>query len=98
VAVAHIGEQTDYLVLEGTLTVAIQDDETGQGELMRLAPEVRRELINYGTGQVPLVALGGAAEHYGRDAEAFRSWDEEAGADRRDVPLPDDLAAADRRY
>lgn len=95
----HRRQEEVYLVLEGSLTVAIEGDETelGRGELMRVAPGVRRQLINYGPGRVLLVALGGAAEHDGRDAEAFRAWEEEAGADPRDVPLPDDLAPADRR-
>lgn len=95
----HRRQEEVYLVLEGTLTVAIEGDETelGRGELMRVAPEVRRQLINYGPGRVLLVALGGGAEHDGRDAEAFPAWEEETGADPRDVPLPDDLARADRR-
>jgi uncharacterized cupin superfamily protein len=95
----HQHQEEVYLVLEGLLTVAIEGDETAvaPGELMRVAPEVRRQLINYGPGRVLLIALGGSAEHDGRDAEAFRTWDEESGQSPRDVPLPDDLSPAERR-
>ena len=79
----HRRQEEVYLVLEGVLTVAIEGDETelGRGELMRVAPEVRRQLINYGPERVLLVALGGAAEHQGRDAEAFGAWEDQTGAD-----------------
>jgi len=95
----HRDQEEVYLVLTGTLTVAIEGDETslGEGELMRVAPEVRRQLINYGPGPVLLVALGGATEHHGRDAEAFAAWNDQTGADPRDVPLPDDLPQESRR-
>lgn len=85
-------------MLEGALTVAIDGDETelARGELMRVAPGVRRQLINYGPGRVLLIALGGSAEHDGRDAEAFGTWDQESGQAPRDVPLPDDLPPAER--
>jgi len=95
----HRRQEEVYLVLEGALTVAIEGDEIelGRGELMRVAPEVRRQLINYGPEPVLLLALGGDAEHQGRDAEAFGAWNDQAGADPRDVPLPDDLQPPDRR-
>ena len=95
----HRYQEEVYLVLEGVLTVAIDGEETelASGELMRVAPEVRRQLINYGPGRVLLIALGGSGEHDGRDAEAFRAWDEESGQAPRDVPLPDDLPPAERR-
>jgi mannose-6-phosphate isomerase-like protein (cupin superfamily) len=95
----HRRQEEIYLVLEGVLTVAVEqvEIELGRGELMRVAPEVRRQLINYGPERVLLVALGGAAEHQGRDAEAFGGWEDQGGADPQDVPLPDDLEPADRR-
>jgi mannose-6-phosphate isomerase-like protein (cupin superfamily) len=95
----HRHQEEVYLVLEGVLTVAIDGRETelARGELLRVAPQVRRQLINYGPGRVLLLALGGAGEHDGRDAEAFRAWDEETGQAPRDVPLPDDLSPAERR-
>src|SRR6202012_2620488 len=94
----HRHQEEVYLVLEGVLTVAIDGDETKltRGELMRVAPEVRRQLINYGPDRVLLIALGGSGEHDGRDAEAFRAWDEQSGQSPRDVPLPDDLSPAEQ--
>jgi uncharacterized cupin superfamily protein len=95
----HRHQEEIYLVLEGVLTVAVDGDETelARGDLMRVAPEVRRQLINYGPRRVLLIALGGSGEHDGRDAEAFRTWDEVSGQSPRDVPLPDDLSPAERR-
>jgi len=95
----HQRQEEVYLVLEGGLTVAIEGDEIelGRGELLRVAPGVRRQLINYGPGRVLLVALGGAGEHDGRDGEAFRAWGDETAAEPKDVPLPDDLGPGDQR-
>jgi mannose-6-phosphate isomerase-like protein (cupin superfamily) len=95
----HQRQEEVYLVLEGVLTVAIEGDETelGRGELMRVAPNIRRQLINYGPGRTLLIALGGAGEHDSRDAEAYREWEDQGGAEPKNVPLPDDLAPADRR-
>jgi uncharacterized cupin superfamily protein len=90
------GEQEEvYLVLEGELTVAIEaEDQTlGPGELIRVGPELRRQLINRSAAPVVLLAIGGSGEHRGRDGEAFASWDSERGAPPREVPLPEDLAA-----
>jgi mannose-6-phosphate isomerase-like protein (cupin superfamily) len=90
----HGRQEEVYLVLEGNLTVSIEAQETelGPGELMRVAPRVRRQLVNRGRSRVVLIALGADGEHESRDAEAFTSWDEEIGAQPKDVPLPDDLA------
>jgi mannose-6-phosphate isomerase-like protein (cupin superfamily) len=89
----HQRQEEVYLVLEGSLTVAIEGDETelGGGELLRVAPGVRRQLTNYGPTRVVLLALGADGEHDGRDAEAFHSWDEQDPSQPRDVPFPDDL-------
>jgi hypothetical protein len=62
-----------------------------RGELVRVAPDLRRQLVNRGPERVVLLALGGAGEHVGRDAEAFASWDDERGAPPQEVPLPEDL-------
>ncbi len=95
----HHRQEEVYLVLAGTLTVAIEGEEAelGQGELMRVAPDVRRQLINYGPGRVVLIALGADGEHEGRDAEAFTAWEQETGAPPKDVPLPEDLSPNDLR-
>jgi mannose-6-phosphate isomerase-like protein (cupin superfamily) len=95
----HERQEEVYLVLEGRLTVAFEAEETdlGQGELMRVAPQVRRQLINYGPQRVVLIALGADGEHQGRDGEAFNSWEEQSGAAPREVPLPGDLSPAELR-
>jgi uncharacterized cupin superfamily protein len=95
----HQSQEEVYLVLEGTLSLAIEGEESdlGEGELVRVAPDVRRQLINRGPGRLVMIALGGAGEHQGRDAEAFHSWDQGVGAGPQDVPWPEDLEAEELR-
>ena len=93
------GEQEEvYLVLEGELTVAIETEKQTlrEGELIRVGPELRRQLINRSAEPVLLLAIGGSGEHHGRDGEAFAGWDAERGAPPQEVPLPEDLAADER--
>ena len=94
----HKRQEEVYLVLEGTLTLFVEGEETTleRGELVRVAPDVRRQLLNRGPGRLALLALGGAGEHEGRDGVAFRSWEETEGAPPQEVPLPEDLPPADR--
>ncbi len=89
----HERQEEVYLVLEGTLTLAIEGEEADLGgdELIRVAPQVRRQLINRGPGRVVLLALGGEGEHHGRDGEAFASWEDTSGAPPQEIPLPGDL-------
>ena len=89
----HQRQEEVYLVLEGRLTVAFDEEraELGPGELLRVAPSVRRQLINRSHERVLLIALGGDGEHQGRDGEAFTSWEQTAGAPPQEVPFPDDL-------
>jgi mannose-6-phosphate isomerase-like protein (cupin superfamily) len=89
----HERQEEVYLVLEGTLTLIVEgvEETLGPGELVRVAPELRRQLVNRGPERLVLVALGGDGEHTGRDGEAFTDWDDEQGAPPQDVPLPDDL-------
>jgi mannose-6-phosphate isomerase-like protein (cupin superfamily) len=89
----HFHQEEVYLVLAGTLTLAVEGEERElvQGEIVRVAPEVRRQLLNRGSEDCLLLALGGANEHVGRDGEAFASWDAETGAPPQAVPLPGDL-------
>lgn len=91
----HGGQEEVYLVLEGALTVGIEGEEEtlGRGELMRVAPAVRRQLSNRSDSRVVVLALGGAGEHRGRDGEAFTDWEQAEGAPPQEVPLPDDLPA-----
>jgi quercetin dioxygenase-like cupin family protein len=90
----HAGQEEVYLVIEGRLTVLVEGvpHTVAAGELMRVAPEIRRQLANTHRERVTLVALGSASDgHESRDAEAFNSWEETTGGQPRDVPLPDDL-------
>ena len=91
----HGRQEEVYLVLEGTLTLLVEAEEhvLERGELVRVAPEVRRQLVNRGPERLVLLALGGAHEHEGRDGEAWTEWDAAESAPPRDVPLPDDLPA-----
>lgn len=89
----HAHQEEVYLVLEGTLTLLVEREEhvLARGELVRVAPDLRRQLVNRGPDRVVLLALGGAGEHVGRDGEAFTSWEEERGAPPQEVAMPDDL-------
>jgi mannose-6-phosphate isomerase-like protein (cupin superfamily) len=95
----HQRQEEVYLVLEGHLTLVIEGEEIelSDGELIRVAPQLRRQLVNRGPGRLVLIALGGASEHHGRDGEAFASWEEDAGAPPQEVPLPADLDPTDIR-
>lgn len=89
----HERQEEVFLVLEGTLTLAIEGEERdlAAGELVRVAPDLRRRLMNRGSARCVLLALGGATPHDGRDGVAFTSWDSTEGLPPQEVPLPDDL-------
>ena len=89
----HERQEEVYLVLEGTLTLLLEGEETTleQGALIRVAPEVRRQLVNRGPRRLVLLALGGAGEHEGRDGVAYPDWDTSEGVSPRDMPNPEDL-------
>lgn len=89
----HAVQEEAYLVLEGTLTVLVEQEEyeLGPYDAIRVAPALRRQLVNRGSERVLLLALGGSVEHQGRDGEAFGSWDDPGGRPPADVPLPPDL-------
>jgi len=89
----HERQEEVYLVLEGTLTLVVEGEEQAveRGELVRVAPEVRRQLVNLGPARVVMVALGGVGEHTSRDGEAFADWADTRGAPPQEVPLPEDL-------
>ncbi|MGD9573260.1 MAG: cupin domain-containing protein [Thermoleophilia bacterium] len=95
----HAEQEEVYIVLQGTLTVQLDDGarDVAAGELMRVAPDVRRQVVNLGPGVVSVVALGGMGEHNGRDATAYRGWDDHEGGTPQEVPLPDDLPASELR-
>jgi mannose-6-phosphate isomerase-like protein (cupin superfamily) len=95
----HDRQEEVYLVLEGTLTLAVEGEESdlGEGELIRVAPGLRRQLVNRGPGRLVLLALGGEGEHRGRDGEAFLSWEATSGASPQETPPPADLDPAELR-
>lgn len=94
----HAHQEEVYLVLEGRLTLLVEreEHELGPGELVRVAPSLRRQLTNRGPGRLVLVALGGAQEHEGRDGEAFAAWEDQAGTPPQETPLPPDLEESER--
>src|ERR1700756_3627138 len=57
----HRHQEEVYLVLEGELTVLFDEHEctVGRGELLRVAPNLRRQLVNRGRERVLLVASEG---------------------------------------
>jgi mannose-6-phosphate isomerase-like protein (cupin superfamily) len=95
----HQRQEEVYLVLEGRLTLLLEGEESelGQGELIRVAPNVRRQLVNFGPGRVVLLALGGAAEHRGRDGEAFGDWSDEQPVSPQELSMPPDLDPGELR-
>lgn len=92
----HRNQEEVYLVLEGTLTVLIdaEEHELSEGEMIRVAPALKRQLVNASDAPLILLALGGEGEHRGRDGEAFTAWDQEVGAPPQETPLPEDLPPA----
>jgi mannose-6-phosphate isomerase-like protein (cupin superfamily) len=95
----HERQEEVFLVLEGTLTLTVEGEQSdlSEGELIRVAPEVRRQLINRGPGRLVLLALGGEGEHHGHDGEAFAAWEDTAGAPPQETPAPTDLDPAELR-
>jgi mannose-6-phosphate isomerase-like protein (cupin superfamily) len=89
----HQRQEEVYVVLEGTLTLLVEGEEQAvqRGELVRVAPAVRRQLVNRGPERLVLLALGASGEHQGRDGEAWTDWDSPRSATPQEIPLPDDL-------
>jgi uncharacterized cupin superfamily protein len=91
----HERQEEVYAVLEGTLTILTGADEAlelGRGGVARVAPEVRRQLVNRGRDPVLFLAVGGhPPEHVGRDGMAYGSWEETTPRPPQEVDLPRDL-------
>ena len=92
----HRQQEEVYLVLEGELTMVIDGEERPRlrrGEAVRVAPELRRQLLNRGRETCAVLAIGAAGEHASRDGVAWQSWEEpdDAGRSPQEVPLPEDL-------
>ena len=95
----HHHQEEVFLVMEGVLTLMVEGEahDMPAGRLARVAPEVRRQLVNRGPGRVVLLAMGAATPHEGRDALAWRDWDDPAPGAPQEIPLPDDLPPAELR-
>jgi len=89
----HERQEEVYLVLAGELSLLIEGEEhrLPTGGLARVAPSVRRQLVNRRPERLVLLALGGAVEHEGRDGEAFASWDDATPKRPQEIPLPADV-------
>ena len=93
----HRAQEEVFLVLRGTLTLLVEGGEEhvlATHELARVAPSLRRQLVNRGTEPVAVLALGAAGEHQGRDGEGFASWDDEEPHPPQELPLPPDEPVA----
>jgi mannose-6-phosphate isomerase-like protein (cupin superfamily) len=91
----HERQEEVYAVLEGTLTIETGEEESfelGRGGVARVAPEVRRRLVNRGREPVFLLAIGGhGPAHVGRDGLAYESWEATEAKPPQEIDLPSDL-------
>jgi mannose-6-phosphate isomerase-like protein (cupin superfamily) len=96
---AHERQEEVYLVLEGTLSLFVEGEEATleRGEVIRVAPGVKRQLVNRGPGPLHLLAIGGAGEHQGRDGLAYTDWDATDPVPPQEMAMPEDLPASERR-
>ena len=96
---AHERQEEVYLVLEGTLSLFVEGEEATleRGELIRVAPRAKRQLVNRGPGPLHLLAIGGAGEHQGRDGLAYAAWDATDPVRPQEMAMPEDLPASERR-
>src|ERR1700744_5123753 len=80
-----------FLVLSGTLTLWVDGErhEVEQGQLARVAPNLRRQLANPHPEPGLLLALGAGGDHISREGEAYEPWDG-PGAQPQELPLPED--------
>ncbi len=95
----HERQEEVYVVLSGRLTVEIEGEphDLEAGELMRVAPGVRRRVANLGPGTVSVLAIGGATPHEGRDGQAYADWSDTDPRTPQEIPLPEDLPASELR-
>lgn len=96
---AHERQEEVFVVLRGTLTIEIEGDERdlGADELIRVAPDVRRRILNRGPGVCSILALGATGVHEGRDALAYADWSDTDPRSPQEIPLPEDLPASELR-
>lgn len=97
---SHERQEEVYLVLEGELTLLVEGEPTvlGPDDAVRVAPGLRRQLVNAAPKRLVLLALGAAGEHAGRDGAAWSAWDEPGpGRPPQEVPLPETSRPRERR-
>lgn len=96
---AHEHQEEVFLVLRGRLTIEIEGvgHDLEVDEAMRIAPDVRRRLVNLGPGVCSIIALGGANAHVGRDGLAYGDWSDTCPRAPQDLPLPEDLPSSELR-
>jgi uncharacterized cupin superfamily protein len=90
----HERQEEVFLVLEGELSLLLEGGEEhrlAEGALVRVAPGVRRQLVNRRPRRLVLLALGGATEHEGRDGIAYASWEATEGGPPQETPAPPDV-------
>jgi len=89
----HRRQEEVYLVLDGTLELHVEGEVhvLEAGQLARIGPDVRRQLVNRTPERLAVLAIGGAKDHEGRDGVAFASWEDEKGGSPQDTPLPEDV-------
>ena len=95
----HERQEEVFIVLAGRLTLVVEGRERDleQWDAARVAPEVRRQLVNRGPRDVVILALGSANAHDGRDGVAYGSWDTAEGRSPQETPLPEDLPVEELR-
>jgi uncharacterized cupin superfamily protein len=95
----HERQEEVYVILDGVLDLIVEEvtHELSAGDVVRVGPELRRQLVNRGPQRVVALALGGSAEHDGRDGMAYPSWDATEHTSPRDTPTPEDLPADELR-
>ncbi|HXE45352.1 MAG TPA: cupin domain-containing protein [Conexibacter sp.] len=89
----HEHQEEVYVVLEGELALMLEGEErrVPTGGVVRVAPDIRRQLVNRRPQRLVLLALGGSAPHEGRDGRAYVSWEATEGAPPQEVPPPSDV-------
>ena len=94
----HKRQEEVYVVLCGRLTLSIEGEERvlEHGDVARVAPDVRRQLINRDAAPCVVLALGGDGEHVGRDGRAWAEWDSVESGPPQEIPLPADVPVAER--
>jgi uncharacterized cupin superfamily protein len=91
---SHEKQEEVYVVLAGELTLVVERVEHALDakRVARVAPGVRRQLVNAGPERLVLLAFGGVGEHVGRDGHAWQSWDEGGpGRAPQEIALPENL-------